>query len=489
MPVRLNQPLSSTPNADENVMLSNLQGNILKGHGRDRTAHVFLRFKPGKAAAARAFLRTYARKKLMIASDQIKAAAIFKREGRASRNPLVTRAFVSIVLSRSGYTALGIPAADTPNEAAFNAGLKSRQQVLQDPPKNTWHTGYRGELHAMILIGGSAALPTDVMSVIVETEIAKLVATAPKAAISFVGIERGRGYRNANHDGIEHFGYVDGRSQPLLTEADIDKELKNAGTVNWDPAFPLSQVLVKDPALADPNVFGSYFVFRKLAQNVKGFKTAEENLQTQLETLATSVGKTFPIELAGAMIVGRFEDGTPVVLQSNDGLSGAVNGPVGNNFGFSNDPNGLKCPFHAHIRKTNPRGDSVALGATLASERSHIMARRGITYGNRKQTLGELQGRPSTGVGLLFMAYQADISRQFEFTEAAWANNENFVRPGTGIDPVLGQSNSQPPQPQKHRAGWNDAGAPVASSLFANFVSLKGGEYFFAPSIAFFSKL
>ncbi len=483
MPVRLNQPLSNTPNTDEQTMLANLQGNILKGHGRERTANVFLRIKRGKSAAARTFFRKYAALKVMSAADQLQAAAIFKREGNKSRSALVTRPFIAIVFSKSGYTALGIPAASTPGDGAFAAGLQSRQGLLNDPPAAKWHRGYRGELHAMILIGGSADNPNSELSKQVEKEIKELVKLAPASAITFVGVERGRGYRNAKKDGLEHFGYVDGRSQPLLTEADIARENQGQPTpLQWDPAFPLSQVLVKDPAVADPNVFGSYFVFRKLEQNVKAFKKAEETLQGQLEALAAGVGKTFPDELAGAMIVGRFEDGTPVEMQSTDGLH-----PVPNNFGFANDMQGLKCPFHSHIRKTNPRGDTARLfGVPLASERAHIMARRGITYGKRKQVDGEFKDSPSGKVGLLFMAYQSNIGNQFEFTQASWANTEGFVKPGTGVDPVIGQGGVLA---QQHPAGWNDAAAPKKSSFFGDFVTMKGGEYFFAPSLAFFASL
>lgn len=483
MPVRLNQPLSTSPNADEQAMLANLQGNILKGHGRNRTAHIFLRVKRGKAAQARAFFKQYAASKLMSAAQQLEAAAIF-RQNPNSRNALVTRAFVAVVFSRSGYAALSVPSASTPNNAAFSDGLKARGALLSDPPKAKWHSGYRGELHAMILIGAPADTPTSDLSTLVETEIANLVASAP-AGITFVGMERGRGYSNRNGDGLEHFGYVDGRSQPLLLEADLTRERTQIepGPLQWDPAFPLSQVLVKDPAVSDPNTFGSYFVFRKLEQNVKGFKDAEEALQRRLETLAGAVGQTFPDELAGAMVVGRFQDGTPVVLQSSDGLIA----PVRNNFGFDNDTQGLKCPFSAHIRKTNPRGDTSRMfGVPLAEERAHIMARRGITYGKRKQVDGELQGTPTGRVGLLFMAYQSNIENQFEFTQASWANSENFVQPGTGVDPIIGQGGALP---QQHPAGWNNAGAQKDSSLFANFVSMKGGEYFFAPSLAFFRNL
>lgn len=64
--------------------------------------------------------------------------------------------------------------------------------------------------------------------------------------------------------------------------------------------------------------------------------------------------RTQPLgELAGALLVGRFEDGTPVTFQGADGLDD----PVPNNFDYRGDMAGARCPFFAHIRKTNPRGD------------------------------------------------------------------------------------------------------------------------------------
>ena len=120
--------------------------------------------------------------------------------------------------------------------------------------------------------------------------------------------------------------------------------------------------------------------------------------------------------------------------------------PVRNNFNFKPDPTGSKCPFQAHIRKSNPRGESVGSFATnLAEERSHIMPRRGITYGHRAvhpndPVLDEHPELiPTEGVGLLFMAYQNDIANQFEFTQRNWVNNSGFLKLGIGIDPVLGQ--------------------------------------------------
>lgn len=443
-------------------MLKELQGNILKGHGREHTAHVFLLFKD---ASARAWVRTMA-DEVTSADEQFAATAAFKASNGATTSP----PFVGLYISRSGYAALGVPVASTPGDARFATGLKSRVAALNDPLPAKWDTMYRGEVHAMLLVA-------DDKRTIVNKKKKELLATAP-ASVVVLGEERGDAMRNENGDGIEHFGYVDGRSQPLLMKEDIeDEERTKDGIHVWDPTFPLGQVLVKDPASAAAASFGSYFVYRKLEQNVKGFKAREQKLATALGL------KGEDRERAGAMMVGRFEDGTPVVLQNAEGM----HHPVPNNFNYEDDALAQKCPFHAHIRKSNPRGESTALGATLAQERAHIMARRGITYGKRKarkrkELIVELLDEPTKDVGLLFMAFMGDVGNQFEFTQATWVNNPGFVKPNTGVDPVIGQGGAGG---QHMFPNWgNDPAKPEKSFDFRGFVTLKGGEYFFAPSIS-----
>jgi Dyp-type peroxidase family len=455
MAINLSQPLrwtSATP--EETEMLKDLQGNILKGHGRPRTANLFLKFDPAKAEEARQFVRAIAGL-VTDAHMQLQDARIFKETG-SSAPP-----FIAFFLSAAGYRALGVPEARTPGNAAFRAGLKSRQ--LNDPPVNTWDQTFREEIHAMILIGD-----TTLDGVKRKTEeIRKLL----PSSVKLLGQETGIAYKNKLGDGMEHFGYVDGRSQPLMLVEDIENERDEmGGTSLWDPAFGLDQALVPDPGGAAPTSFGSYFVFRKLEQNVKGFKEREEALANKLGLAGEDR------EIAGAMVIGRFEDGTPVVMRrEEEGFH-----PVWNNFNFDKDKEGLRCPFQGHIRKTNPRGDSTALGATIQQERSHLMARRGITYGAREIKDGEFIGFPTGGVGLLFMAYQVSLEGQFEFTQRAWANNLNFVRPETGIDPVIGQG---APTKQHWPVEW---GQPHKDEFnFSGFVTMKGGEYFFAPSISF----
>jgi len=479
VPINLKAPLPRNPDADTKTLLDMLQGNVLSGHGRHVTAHVFLRFDPSQRAAARAFLSQLGAR-LTSAAAQHAAADRFRAAKKAGRAAPATPTFLACVLSKTGYAALGVPAGATPADAAFRGGLKARGPALGDSASGRWDETYQGEVHAMILVAGDPERGNPARSKGVEAELASLRAALPASAVKILGSERGRAYFNANHDGIEHFGYVDGRSQPLLREVDVAREIPAGDPVRWDPAFPLEQVLVRDPGASDARAFGSYFVYRKLEQNVRRFHAAEDALQAQLEALDAD----FPPELAGAQLIGRFEDGTPVVLRHAEGM----HHPVPNNFDFDHDKDGLRCPFHAHIRKANPRGQTTELGATVAQERAHIMARRGITYGARRQNRKkEFVDKPTGKVGLLFMAYQADIANQFEFTQASWANDARFLHDGTGIDPIIGQA---PAGAQTHRAGWGDDDkTKVVHKRLADFVTLKGGEYFFAPSLPFFAAL
>ena len=137
----------------------------------------------------------------------------------------------------------------------------------------------------------------------------------------------------------------------------------------------------------------------------------------------------------------------------------------------------VRCPFHAHIRKTNPRGDS-PLG--LDAERMFRIARRGITYGERPDlSPGADLVPPEHGVGLLFMSYQARLD-QFAIQQEGSDSND-FVREGVGVDAVIGQNAAPVPQEWPNGSGQ--------TFTMANFVTLLGSEYFFAPSIAFLHEL
>jgi Dyp-type peroxidase family len=456
----------------------NLQGNILKGHGRHHTVNRFFSFDPARADEIKAAIAGLASAgQITSAAAQQSATESFRSGGPAD----VPAVF--LFLSRFGYEKLGV-SADLPAGDAFTSGMKARTEKLSDPSVADWDPLFRNDIDCLLLVGMPGA-----------SEAAKLAdtltAVLSAAGATKLGDESGLAIFNAAGEGLEHFGYVDGRSQPLFLKGDIGREIVVDGTDKWNPRFAaLDTVLVRDPKGGE-SAFGSFFVFRKLEQNVKGFKEAEEALADKLKLgdgEPDPVKKKSKRELAGAMVVGRFEDGTPLMIATS-----AEGQAVANNFNYEADPDGLVCPFQAHIRKTNPRGDvrrRLAPGSDRG-DRGPIMARRGITYGQGrqqdKQTL-ELTDRPEKDFGLLFMAYQKDLEDQFEFTQESWANEEKFVRgflPGesrTGIDPVIGHGldrNFVWPLPQ---GGTEEA-------PFAQMVTMKGGEYFFAPSIGYLKQL
>lgn len=478
MTLDLTQPLRwSAATGDEQTMLENLQPNILKAHVRDSLHLLFLRF--GDQQAGRTFLASLhpLMKSALVHLNQVKA---FKADGTPGTP------YVGVGLTRAGYDALGV--GQTPADSSFRRGMKApdSRKTLNDPHTSLWEEPYQADLHAVVLVGdhsdaAAAAAYEEVIAVLSDS-------------ITVVGQESGASLTNDNGDGIEHFGYVDGRSQPLFLVEDIETERElTDGITPWDPAFGLDRVLVPDPAAPDPTLhFGSYFIFRKLEQNVRRFKQAEQDLADALGLVDDDR------ERAGAMLVGRFEDGTPLTLQSGEG----AHHPVMNSFTYNGDLAGLKCPLPAHIRKTNPRGSGGAQPPD--QERLHLMARRGQTYGNRLDDPTDSSvppsGRPTGGVGLLFMAFNANINiqddfelSQFDFTQSVWANNPSFPQgaPVPGLDPVIGQGMRTDHDLLASWGGPSDGSAPATTTVIAapQAVHMRGGEYFFMPSLAFLRTL
>jgi Dyp-type peroxidase family len=456
MPVDLNnaRPLawdSATLDADTKAMLDNLQPNILRAHVREQLSVLFVRFND--VAEGRAFLRWVATTKMKSARKHMQEVRDFAA-GRHRGTP-----YVGIGISKAGYRDLGHSVEDVRKfgDPVFRDGMKRRVAEVNDPAVEEWERAYQREIHAVILIGDAQAEP-------VERLREEILGELPESA-RLLGEERGQGMRNPAGDGIEHFGYVDGRSQPLFLKDEVDREPKE----HWDPTFPLSNVLVPDPFAPNPvRHHGSYLVFRKLEQNVRAFKEIERDLADDLGL--SGVDR----ERAGAMLVGRFKDGTPLTLKPKPG-----GGPVANDFTFDGD-DGSKCPFAGHVRKTNPRSFG----------REVLMARRGQTYGERADEPWDdspPENRPSGEVGLLFMAFNSSLLDQFEFTQQSWANNPNFEVEATGHDPVIGQGERDIKVTFPKAWGKPEMSGPQAQ--VAQTVTMKGGEYFFAPSLAYLRNL
>lgn len=443
---------------DYTRLLATLQGNILEEHGRDYAAHVFVSFQTG-ATQARQWVAKFS-KSVISAAAQLKL-------GNTGR-------FANFLLTSHGYRSLGFEARQIPQDFRFFRGMKApaSKAALSDD-HNEWEPQYRNtDIDAMILLAVNDRK-------VVESWASAIEADLKRNQIARTFTELGIVMRNQAGMAIEHFGYVDGISDPCF----FTTQLQQQGSItNWDPFAPLNLVLVQEPKASpgDPDTYGSYLVYRKLEQHVPAFEQARRDLARKL------VGGATPrnIELAGAFAVGRFTDGTPVTLHDQAGRGR----PRENDFTYDQDF-GRKCPFHAHVRNANLRVEPERGSVNNpGSYRSRRIVRRGIPYGVDKRTrdaAGNLiadDRTPSEGIGLLFMCFQSDIGNQFEYIQKSlYATNI-----GLGIDSITGHTRVFT-QAQEWPDQWN--GSDRVTSSFAKVVKVKGGEYFFAPSISFLKNI
>ncbi|MEV0113373.1 hypothetical protein AB0H77_09015 [Streptomyces sp. NPDC050844] len=388
------------------------------------------------------------------------------------------------MLSAKGYETLGyaIPSADM----SFKAGTRDDdiRRKLKDPKVSDWDEAFHEPLHALVIVADDS--PAVVSSK--ADEIRETVERGLGRCGKVVHQEIGKVLRLRPDGPVrEHFGFADGISEPLFLTKDIKEAQKRDGTARWNPAAPLRLVLAKDPVVpkdAEPYAegatgFGSYVVYRKLQQDVPHFN--EQRLSLARE-LAKADGRKEPheadLELAGAYMVGRFRNGMPV---AEPATAHGVDDPIPNDFDYLHDKKGSKCPFQAHTRKTNPRGDlEWHNGVDPKMERLRRIVRRAISYEELTPT--------SRNVGLLFLCAQSNIAEQFEFMQERWCNDVDFLvgkKEGehkTGQDPVVGQGHAKtkPNWPKKYGV----AGATFQAGIEES-VSLRGAEYFFVPSIPF----
>lgn len=282
---------------------------------------------------------------------------------------------------------------------------------------------------------------------------------------------------------VEHFGFRDGLSQPFVDlglappPSGGGRPLANR---SWKPVEPgeifLDQsdergTLHKLPISADLRAGSTFLVFRKLEQDVAGFR-AFLAAQRPNNTGAQ-------IKLA-AQMMGRWPDGTPLVLSPDAPNAGGLTEAQLNDFRYAVgdpnvdrdiDPEGRKCPLGAHIRRTNPRD----IGGRDAASRHRIL-RRSISYGG--PLLPPDAARNDERRGLLFVAANARIDVQFEVIQSEWMNGGEFLgQAGLGRCPVLGAHDG------RQGDSFLEAGAVAPVARLPRFVVTRGGDYFFAPGV------
>jgi Dyp-type peroxidase family len=413
----------SPPNRPANaasLFMSNVQGGILAGRGRGRNvALMFFRFSnPESHEANCAIIRE-------TSTEVTSALAQYYRAGGADWEKM-SDIFLSFMLTSTGLAAAGMKTA----RGMFPSTVPEKHLPLMNSPgeflmlgdsmkppgqPETWQTTYRRRIDGVWLIGHATAGG-------LAKAIRERRAWCERRGLKVVKLERG----HVPADGKEAFGFRDGISMQRFF-----KRVPGALDTKLEEVFL--------PGSADHHG-SSFMVYRKLEQNVRAFR-AYEKKQTAEEVAA---------------LVGRQKSGAPLAPDVP---------PTRNGFDYGNDPVGAQCPFHAHIRRANPRAVHNSGGFR---KRFHLV-RRGAVYG-AKSRLAAPEGVAS-GVGLLFIAYTSEIAT-FREMQGVWMVSEDFPVPA--------------PQQTEKRDGllFGPPGKDPGDTDTPAWVVPRGGAYLMVPSLA-----
>jgi Dyp-type peroxidase family len=299
-------------------------------------------------------------------------------------------------------------------------------------------------------------------------------------------------------EGREHFGFREGIAQPAIIGSGVvgirNDNIKPGEFImgyknEYDvyPDTPLLkepqgnvQMLSDDPEGMDYKDLGrngTYFVLRQLKEDVDGFwNFLNEKSKNEDGTLNAEESTKL-----AAKMMGRWPGGAPLV-KFPDKDPGMLSDD--NDFAFiDTDKLGLKCPFGSHVRRTNPRDNFEETGPaeSLRLTRRHRIMRRVRSYGEAF-TGSATHHTPKGEVGILFGCFNADISRQFEFIQYTWANYPKFKQLYSDPDPFIGvRENPEPGIEQKFTIPQLTANKYITG--LKSFVTVKGGAYFFFPSV------
>ncbi len=304
----------------------------------------------------------------------------------------------------------------------------------------------------------------------------------------------------------EHFGFVDAIGDPVfegqypggeetlrcIGQGAVD------GRGNWRPlatgefilGWPDEAQEVAGGAMPlDFSRNGSFIAYRKLHQHVDAW---DQWIAARARDLAVTWGIDNPAEaeaMLKAKMAGRWPDGVPLSLAPTVADWHAFNQRMTpgsaewlaaiTSFTYLDDTDGAKCPVTAHIRRANTRDmldplwdrpPEKRMGSALNNRRRIL--RRGLPYGGRGRADGEH--------GIVMLSHCANLFRQFEFVQQQWMNYGLDFNAGNDACPIVG---AHAPGARFVIASPGKGKPPFIASGLPQFVSTRGGDYFFAPSM------
>ena len=371
------------------------------------------------------------------------------------------QAWVSVVLTFQGLKALGVPQDSLDSfPVPFQEGMAARAAMLGDTGENAPENWEFPLGSADVHIAVSALAPD-------EARLEAVFAPAREAMKTLPGVEPI--WRQDCHvpaDKRNPFGFADGLSNPGIEGTPFlgnnPQELPSkAGEFFLGYPNEFGELT----PMPTPEVLGRNGTFVAMAK----YHTRVAAFRQYLRANAADPADEVRI---AAKMVGRWPSGAPLTLAPNNDDPELGGDPRRNNdfLYAADDARGLKCPMSSHARRMHPR-DSDIIGVS----RIHRVMRRGTAYGPMLPP-GVLE---DDGVdrGIVFLFIGADLERQFEFVKKEWVNEGIFIGSKGEKDPMIGPNDGTglftiPQEPVRRRL----KGMPA-------FVTIRGGEYFFAPGL------
>lgn len=461
-----------------------IQAYILTGYGHQKFSCFFF-YEITDAARARSWL-----------GGLVPRVSHARKREPGEKKPETS---VNIAFSAGGLAELGLDAASLdsfPYEFSGGSGYSAPANPMALPQSSElledWDESAPEHWH----FGGPNTPPVHMVLMLFGTTVAVLEEHIREMAAGEHNGLRTVYQQHSNRIGDrEAFGFHDGIAQPGIEGSYIANEpgetsvkpgefilgyINEYGTVAPGPAVsavqdPLNILSPLDSGGKDLGKNGSYLAIRKLKQKVDAFWEFCADKTRDADGSENPEKKTW---LASKM-VGRWPSGAPMALTSDKDDPALGADPKRNNdFLYSGDPEGLKCPMGSHLRRGNPRDD---LRPDDPETSSRVTARHRIIR----------RGRPYNDAGgaekgLMFMAVNADIQRQFEFVMQTWINSPKFGDLYDNKDPILARPQLLDPAPNGPATSVMVIPCkPVRQRVsgMRRFVEVRGGGYFFLPGL------
>jgi Dyp-type peroxidase family len=437
---------------DAAIDLADIQGDVLRGYTYPCAAYVFLHVLDAERARA-----------LLTRVLPLVSTAEPWRDG-----PPPTA--MHVAFTYAGLVAMEVPAellASFPAE--FREGMAARADRLGDRGPSAperWEAGLgTGEAHALVTVYG-------VDEQRLEQARDALRGVGAGGAVTIVHEQRAAALARSR----DHFGFFDGIAQPAVRGSGVaprpgDGQPDGRGgwravrTGEFLHGYEDEDGLLPGAPAAPFDRNGTFAVYRKLHMDVAAFRR-----------FVAAAGREFPggPELLAAKIVGRWPDGTPLA-RSPDAPDPALAGDPAtiNDFAYKSDPDGLRCPIGAHIRRANPRDARGFYDGRLTNR--HRIIRRGRTYGPPLPP--GVTDDDGVDRGLVFVCFNASIWRQFETVQALWIDDGDPFGLGPDKDFLAGE-------PHGTQGKMTIQGQPpFFLKPQPRFVTMRGGEYLYRPSM------